>query len=131
MAHEHIAIAPQLADNASAQSQLVSMPSNPSQAESDMQSTFMPVEQKPNLPPNMRQWTRWEYLSEFVGFWKYGIITKAMGLILVVIGALMLSTFPIGGFLCLIVAGRLLDLAWWYNFIVFQYGKNRTIVLVD
>jgi hypothetical protein len=100
-------------------------------AASDSQTTFLPIEQKPNLPPNMRSWTRWEYLSEYIGYWKYGLVTKAAGLLLLVIGFIMLGTFAPGGLLCIIVAGRLLDLAWWYNFITKQFGTNRTLVLVD
>lgn len=132
MAHEHMAIAPSNQENSAVQTQLVggivrsnNLPDN------EMQTTFMPVDQKPELPPNMRQWTRWEYLLEYLGYWKYGMLTKALGWVLIPVGILMLGVFPLGGLLCLIIAGRLLDLAWWYNFIVFQFGKNRTLVLVD
>ena len=117
--------------NAGSQAQLVQLGGGQVNMGSADQTTFLPIEQKPNLPPNMRSWTRWEYLSEYIGYWKYGVITKAVGWLLVLIGVLMLGVFAPGGLLCIIVAARLIDLAWWYNFITKQFGTNRTLVLVD
>lgn len=135
MAHDHAhaetpAIAGPLDFNAGAQQQALRLAQDGTPGQDNM-STFMPVEQKPNLPPNMRQWTRWEYLSEFLGYWKYGLVTKLLGWALLVIGVLMLGTFAPGGLLAIMAAARLIDLAWWNNFIVYQFGHNRTLVLVD
>ncbi len=129
--HEVPAIAAPLEANANAQQQALRLSQDQPYRELESMSTYLPVEQKPHLPPNMRQWTRWEYFSEFLGYWKYGLITKIMGWTLLVVGIVMLSAFAPGGLLAIMAAARLIDLSWWHNFIFFQFGHNRTLVLVD
>lgn len=117
--------------HAGAHQQISSLAMDQPRKEEEKMSTFVPVEARPEVPPNMRQWIRLKYLEEYFGYWKYGKLCKYLGVVLVVLGILTLSVFPIGGLVMFAVAGRMVSLAWWYNFIVYTFGKSRTLVLVD
>ncbi len=93
--------------------------------------SYMPMEVSRNLPPNLRQFTRWEYLSEYVEWWKQGVTSKVQSVLFVGLGLLTLTTFPPGALLMFAMAGRHLDLAWMYDFIAKKFGQSRTITLVD
>src|SRR3990167_9114618 len=110
--------------NAGAQQQLAQLVRMQGNAEAQAQSTMLPVESRPDLPPNIRNWTRWEYLEEYIGFWKYEHVTRMLGIIFLALGFLCLPYFTPGALLMIAVAGRYLDLAWWYNFIVHKFGNN-------
>ena len=97
----------------------------------DYLTTMLPMESRPDLPPNMRNWTRWGYIEEYAGYWKYEHITRVLGIALLALGFLTINVFTPGALLMLAASGRLLDLSWWYNFIVHKFGNNRSLVLVD
>jgi hypothetical protein len=99
--------------------------------DAERMSTFLPVESRPDLPPNMRMWTRWQYLDEYIHYWRWGLITKALAIVLLIVGVLMIPFFVPGALLTLAVSARLGSLSWMYNFIVWTFGKYRTLVLVD
>lgn len=93
--------------------------------------SFLPMEVSRKLPPNLRQWTRWEYLSEYVEWWKQGVTSKVLALVLFSLGILTLDTFAPGGLLMIAAAARHQDLAWMYDFIAKKFGQSRTLILVD
>lgn len=97
----------------------------------EQHNTMLPAESKPDLPPNMRNWTRWEYLEEFVGYWKYEHVTRILAVALLALGILTLEVFTPGALLMIAVSARFFDLAWWYNLIVHKFGNHRSLVLVD
>lgn len=94
-------------------------------------STMLPVEVNPNVPPNIRQHTRWEYLEEYIGYWKLDHVCRVVGAFLLAVGIATLNVFAPGALLTIAVAARLIDLGWWYNFIWSKYGHYRTVTLVD
>ena len=93
--------------------------------------SFMPMEVSRKVPPNLRQFTRWEYFSEYVEWWKQGVTSKIQSIVLFGLGLLTLETFPPGGLLMIMVAARHQDLAWMYDFIAKKFGNSRTLILVD
>ena len=122
----------QLDTHAGAQSQSERIFADKPQDESEeYMSTMLPIEAKPNLPPTMKNWTRWQYLEEFVGYWKYEHIARVIGITLLIIGFLMLNVFLPGALVTIAVAARQIDLAWWYGEIARRFGQHRSLVLVD
>ena len=118
--------------HAGAQQQLAMLTEDEkAKATPDRMSTFLQVETKPDLPPNMRMSTRWNYLEEYFGYWLYHKYTVVGAVALLVAGIATLGIFWPGALLMIGVAGRLADLAWWNNFIINTFGKSRTLVLVD
>ncbi len=103
----------------------------PGEQGSEYLSTMLPMEAKPDLPPTMKNWTRWQYLEEFVGYWKYEHMARIIGITLLVIGFLMLNVFLPGALVTIAVAARQIDLAWWYGEIARRFGYHRSLVLVD
>ncbi len=93
--------------------------------------SYLPMEAERTLPPNLRQFTRWEYAIEYVEWWKQGITSKIQTILFFGLGLLTLETFPPGALLMFILAGRHKDLAWMYDFIAKKFGMSRTITLVD
>lgn len=93
--------------------------------------SFMPMEVSRKLPPNLRQFTRWEYASEYVEWWKQGVTSKAQSVLFFGLGLLTLETFAPGALLMFALAARHQDLAWMYDFIAKKFGHSRTITLVD
>lgn len=120
-----------LNQQAGAHQQISTLVKDQPEKEALRQSTFLPVESDPNLPPNMRMWKRLEYLEEYIHYWRWGIITRIIAVPLLIAGVLTLPVFAPGALVMFAVAARLLDLSWWYHFIVYSFGKSRTIVLVD
>ncbi|MBI5229569.1 hypothetical protein HY991_05640 [Candidatus Micrarchaeota archaeon] len=114
-----------------AQQQISVLARDQPKKEEERMSTFLPVEVKPEVPPNMRMWTRLKYLEEYFGFWKYGKICKPLSVVLGALGVVALGVFPLGGLIMLAVSGRLYSLAWWYDFIIYTFGKSRTLVIID
>ena len=117
--------------NAGAQQQISTLSRDQPWLESKRMSTFLPMDPRPDLPPNMRNWTRFHYVEEYIGYWKYEQVTRVLGISLLALGVLALPVFTPGALVTLAVAGRYLDLCWWYNFIVHKFGINRTLALVD
>ena len=93
--------------------------------------SMMPIEVTPGTPPNMRMHKRWDYMEEYIDFWKRGVTSKLKAIGFVTFGILTLETFPPGALLMFALAARHQDLAWLYDFIVKKFGRQRTIVLVD
>ncbi|MDP2717510.1 MAG: hypothetical protein Q8P02_02085 [Candidatus Micrarchaeota archaeon] len=93
--------------------------------------SYLPMEAERTLPPNLRQFTRYEYAIEYVEWWKQGITSKVQTILFFGLGLLTLETFPPGALLMFILAGRHKDLAWMYDFIAKKFGMSRTITLVD
>lgn len=137
MAHEHpavpIGMTPEMQNsNAGSQQQLETITRDQPQLESGSRmTTMLPMEVNPNVPPNIRQHTRWEYLEEYVGYWKFDHICRVVGAFLLAVGIATLNVFAPGALLMIAVSARLIDLGWWYNFIWSKYGTYRTITLVD
>jgi hypothetical protein len=122
----------QLDANAGAQSQTERLFADRAGDESsEYMSTMLPMDSKPDLPPTMKNWTRWQYLEEFVGYWKYEHMARVIGISLLVIGFLMLNVFLPGALVTIAVAARQIDLAWWYGEIARRFGQHRSLVLVD
>ena len=122
----------QLDTNAGASSQAERLfADRPADEGSEYMSSMLPMESKPGLPPTMKNWTRWQYLEEFVGYWKYEHMARVIGITLLVIGFLMLNVFLPGALLTIAVAARQIDLAWWYGEITRRFGQHRSLVLVD
>ncbi|MBI5036754.1 hypothetical protein HZC09_05415 [Candidatus Micrarchaeota archaeon] len=94
-------------------------------------TTFMPVDVAENVPPSLRQWTRWEYLSEYVEWWKQGVTSGVQAVVLFGLGLLTLDKFAPGALLMFALAARHQDLSWMYNFIAKKFGMSRTIMLID
>ncbi len=118
--------------NAGSQSQATRLFSDKAKQEgSEYLSTMLPLDPRPDLPPNMRNWTRWNYVEEYAGYWKYEQVTRLMGIALLALGFITLNVFTPGALLMIAASGRLLDLSWWYNFIVHKFGNNRSLVLID
>ena len=97
----------------------------------DRMTTMLPMEVKPDLPPNIRQLTRWDYLEEYIGYWKLDHVCRVLGAFLLAFGIASLNVFAPGALLMIAVSARLIDLGWWNNFIWSKYGHYRTITLVD
>ncbi len=93
--------------------------------------SYMPMEVERTVPPNLRQFTRWEYLAEYVEWWRQGVTSKAQAVLFAALGLLTLQTFPPGALLMFALAGRHQDLAWMYDFIAKKFGQSRTLTLVD
>lgn len=93
--------------------------------------SYLPMEVERTLPPNLRQFTRWEYLAEYVEWWRQGITSKIQTILFFALGLLTLETFPPGALLMFILAGRHKELAWMYDFIAKKFGYSRTLTLVD
>lgn len=93
--------------------------------------SYMPMEVERTLPPNLRQFTRWEYLAEYVEWWRQGITSKIQTILFFALGLLTLETFPPGALLMFMLAGRHKELAWMYDFIAKKFGYSRTLTLVD
>ncbi len=93
--------------------------------------SFMPMEVPRTLPPNLRQWTRWEYASEYVEWWRQGVTSKVQSVLFFGLGLLTLEAFPPGALLMFALSARHHDLAWMYDFIAKKFGYSRTLVMVD
>jgi len=103
----------------------------PSVEQSNRMSTYLPMDVAPNVPPNMRMHTRWAYLEEYIGYWKYDHVCKIVGAALLAAGITTLNVFAPGALLMIAVSARIIDLGWWANFIWAKFGNNRSLVLVD
>lgn len=93
--------------------------------------SYMPMEVERTVPPSLRQWTRWEYLSEYVEWWRQGVTSKVQSVLFAALGLLTLETFPPGALLMFALSARHVDLAWMYDFIAKKFGRSRTLTLVD
>jgi hypothetical protein len=103
----------------------------PGLEQSDRMSTYLPMDTAPNVPPNMRMHTRWAYLEEYLGYWKFDHVCKVVGAFLLAAGITTLNVFAPGALLMIAVSARIIDLGWWYNFIWSKFGNNRSLVFVD
>ena len=92
-------------------------------------STYAEID--PNVRANMRASTRWDYISEYVGYW----IDNKRQLILTVAfllgGLAALSIFFPVGLLMIALAGKYKNQAWWNRFVYGKFGHNRSLVLFE
>lgn len=95
------------------------------------QLSYVPVEITPGTPPTMKMHKRWDYLEEYINFWKDGVKFKIKAVALLAFGLLTLTTFPPGALLMIALAARYQDLSWLDDYITQKFGKQRTLVLID
>lgn len=94
-------------------------------------TSMIPVGITKSVPPFLRHWTRFEYLSEYVDFWTLGVKSKAKAVGYFALGLATINYFAPGALLMFALAARHQDIGWICNFINTTFGKNRSIVLVD
>lgn len=121
-----------LNSNSGSQQQLETLlRDQPNLEQGERMSTMLPMEINGDLPPNIRQPTRWDYLEEYIGYWKMDHVCRVLGAFLLAFGIASLNVFAPGALLMIAVSARLIDLGWWNNFIWSKFGTYRTITLVD
>jgi len=94
-------------------------------------TSYLPMEIAPGTPPTMRQWSRTQYISEYVDFYTLGIKSKVKGIALLALGVVTIPYFAPGALLMFALAARNQDVGWMCTYINESFGKNRSIVLVD
>ncbi|MEK6843461.1 MAG: hypothetical protein AABY04_03145 [Candidatus Micrarchaeota archaeon] len=93
--------------------------------------TFGYVEVDPKVRANMRASTRWDYVSEYIGYW---IDNKRFWIFAIMFaggGILMLPIFAPVGLLMIMLGAKYRNVAWMDKFVYAKFGKNRSLVLVD
>ena len=95
------------------------------------QTSYLPMAVAPDTPPTMRQWSRTQYISEYVDFYLLGVKSKVKAVALLGLGIVTLPYFAPGALLMFALAGRFQDIGWMCNYINETFGKNRSIVTVD
>jgi hypothetical protein len=100
-------------------------------AVSEANVTVAYAEVEPNQSPNMRQSTRWDYLTEYIAYWvdhkKFWVYTA----LFIIAGVWALGVFAPVGLLMIMIAAKFKAMAWMDDFIIHKFGANRTLVLVD
>ena len=89
------------------------------------------AEVDPKQSPNLRQSTRWDYLTEYIGYWVDNKKFLAYFGIFLVVGIWALNIFAPVGLLMIMIAAKFKSMAWMDNFIVTKFGANRSLVLFD
>ena len=89
------------------------------------------AEVDPGVRGNMRAATRWDYVSEYIGYWIDNKRQLLLCVIFAAIGVLLLGIFWPVGLLMIMMSGKYKNQAWWNKFVYGKFGKNRTLVLVD
>ena len=93
--------------------------------------SYVPVEVEPGTPPSMKMHKRWDYLEEYINFWKDGVKFRIKSIAFLAGGLLTLNTFPPGALLMIALSARYHDISWLDDFITKKFGKQRTLVLID
>jgi hypothetical protein len=93
--------------------------------------TMAYMEMDPNVRANMRASTRWDYLSEYIGYWIDNKRFNVLALLFVGGGIVLLNTFAPVGLLMIAVGAKYRNTAWMDNFIYSKFGRYRSLVLVD
>ncbi|MFH1106713.1 MAG: hypothetical protein V1787_02355 [Candidatus Micrarchaeota archaeon] len=85
----------------------------------------------PKVRANMRASNRWDYLSEYAGYWIDNKRFTIFSVALLVAGFLLLNVFAPVALLMIILGAKYRNVAWMDNFIYSKFGRYRTLVLVD
>ncbi|NUN11416.1 hypothetical protein HUU53_02115 [Candidatus Micrarchaeota archaeon] len=93
--------------------------------------TLVPIEPVPGTPPFLRQKKRSDYFQEYFDFEKDGYKNTLKAVFYFGLGLITLQAFPPGGLLMIAMAARYQDIAHWDLNIVRNFGKTRSLVLVD
>ena len=94
-------------------------------------TSFVAIDYPSHVPPTMKMKKRWDYLEEYIDFYKMRYTNAFKAIIFFAGGILTLNAFAPGALLMLALSARHFDLAWWGNFISMEFGKYRSIVLID
>jgi hypothetical protein len=94
-------------------------------------TSFVTVDYPSHVPPTMKMHKRWDYLTEYIDFYKMRYTNAFKAIIFFAGGILTLNAFAPGALLMIALAARHADLAWWGNFISTEFGKYRSVVLID
>lgn len=85
----------------------------------------------PGVRANMRAATRWDYVSEYIGYWIDNKRQLLLTVVFALVGVFLLGVFWPVGLLMIMLAGKYKNQSWWNKFVYGKFGKNRTLVLVD
>ncbi|MBU1198032.1 hypothetical protein KJ765_06010 [Candidatus Micrarchaeota archaeon] len=91
--------------------------------------TYLQVD--PEVRANMRGSTRWDYVSEYIGYWIDNKRFWVLAVLFVVAGVLLLDVFAPVALLMIAVGAKYRNIAWMDNFIYSKFGEYRSLVLVD
>jgi hypothetical protein len=97
----------------------------------EQQMTVAYAAVNPGQSPNMRQSTRWNYLSEYIGYWIDHKRYLVYAVVFAGAGIWALHTWAPIGLLMIMVAAKFKTMSWMDNFIIKKFGANRSLVLVD
>lgn len=89
------------------------------------------LEVDPEVRANMRASPRWDYLSEYIGYFIDNKRFWTLAILFVIAGVLLLEVFAPVGLLMIAAGAKYRNMAWMDNFIYSKFGKNRSLVLVD
>jgi hypothetical protein len=81
--------------------------------------------------PNMRQSTRWDYLTEYIAYWIDNKRYLAYFFVCLGVGIWALGVFAPVGLLLIMLSAKFKSMAWMDNFIVTKFGAHRSLVLID
>ncbi|MFQ5406070.1 MAG: hypothetical protein ACE5DI_02860 [Candidatus Micrarchaeia archaeon] len=97
----------------------------------DLPHTILHTDSNEKLPPFLRTNSRWNYLLEYIDFWKGEKKTILYFFFFLAAGFVTLPIFVPGGLLMFAMAARLKSMAYWNKFVYNVFGKNRTLIFVD
>ncbi|MGB9576934.1 MAG: hypothetical protein ACP5O3_03910 [Candidatus Micrarchaeia archaeon] len=84
-----------------------------------------------HLRPTMRASTRWDYLTEYIGFYIDHYRFLLYAIILVIGGILLLNVFAPVALLMIALGAKYKSMSWWDRFIYNDFGKERSLVLMN
>jgi hypothetical protein len=91
--------------------------------------TNVPLTIAKGTRPLLRFVNRWEYLKEYIyDFYLTGKRSQLYEIATLVFGVMALPVFAPGALILLAMAGRNHSRAWYCNFVVNIFGKNRTLI---
>jgi len=93
--------------------------------------TAVPLEIDPEVRANMRAATRWDYVSEYIGYWIDNKRFWVMAVLFVGAGVLLLDVFAPVALLMIAVGAKYRNMAWMDNFTYSTFGRNRSLVLLE
>lgn len=85
----------------------------------------------PNLRPTMRQATRWDYAKEYFGYYIDHYRFLLYTAILLIGGIMFLGFLAPVGLLMIMLGAKYKSMSWWDRFIYRDFGKNRSVVLMN
>lgn len=93
--------------------------------------TMAYLEVDPNVRANMRAATRWDYISEYIGYWIDNKRFWVLAVLFIVAGVLLLNVFAPVALLMIMIGAKYRNTAWMDNFIYSKFGNYRSLVLID